>query len=77
MMKEPVKGFSFISHAGIGYIVGSNDAIVYEVTRRNDGILSIQYANIHIVFIWILYMLKLNIGIFVCNELKSEIFNGF
>lgn len=77
MMKEPVKGFSFISHAGIGYIVGSNDAIVYEVTSQNYGILSIQYANMHIVFIWIFCMLKLNIGIFVYNELKTEISNEF
>lgn len=57
--------------------MGSNDAIVYEVTSRNYGILSMQYANIHIVFIWNFYVLKLNIGIFVYNELKLEISNEF
>ncbi|OOZ94694.1 serine kinase [Bacillus cereus] len=31
----------------------------------------------HIVFIWILCMLKLNIEIFGCKELKSEISNEF
>ncbi|KAA0746681.1 serine kinase [Bacillus sp. BH2] len=31
----------------------------------------------HIVFIWILCMLKLNIGIFTYKELKSEISNEF
>ncbi|KAA0785695.1 serine kinase [Bacillus sp. BPN334] len=36
-----------------------------------------KYANVHIVFIWIFSMLKLNIGIFVYNELKSEISNEF
>lgn len=55
--------------------MGSNDTIVYEVTIRNYGLLSIQYANMHIVFIWILYMLKLNIRIFIYYELKLEIFN--
>ncbi|AXK20851.1 serine kinase [Bacillus toyonensis] len=36
-----------------------------------------KYANVHIVFIWIFCMLKSNIGIFVYNELKSEISNEF
>ncbi|ARO21291.1 serine kinase [Bacillus anthracis] len=31
----------------------------------------------HIVFIWNFYMLKLNIEIFICNELKLEISNEF
>ncbi|PGV66527.1 serine kinase [Bacillus cereus] len=31
----------------------------------------------HIVFIWIFCMIKLNIEIFVCNELNSEISNEF
>ncbi|QWG82161.1 serine kinase [Bacillus mycoides] len=31
----------------------------------------------HIVFIWILSMLKLHIKIFICNELKAEISNEF
>ncbi|TSI05669.1 serine kinase [Bacillus sp. HY001] len=29
----------------------------------------------HIVFIWIFCMLKLNIRIFICRELNSEISN--
>ncbi|GAB6419267.1 hypothetical protein bcgnr5410_32500 [Bacillus cereus] len=37
-----------------------------------------QYTrNMHIVFIWDFYMLKLNIEIFICNELKLEISNEF
>lgn len=36
-----------------------------------------KYANMHIVFIWNFYMLKLNIEIFICNELKLEISNEF
>ncbi|OOL10072.1 serine kinase [Bacillus tropicus] len=31
----------------------------------------------HIVFIWNFYMLKLNIKIFICDELKLEISNEF
>ncbi|PFV81969.1 serine kinase [Bacillus sp. AFS059628] len=31
----------------------------------------------HIVFIWIFSVLKLNIGIFVYKELRSEIYNEF
>ncbi|TXR61993.1 serine kinase [Bacillus sp. AR18-7] len=31
----------------------------------------------HIVFIWIFCMLKLNIGIFTYKKLKSEISNEF
>jgi len=36
-----------------------------------------KYANVYIVFIWIFCMLKLNIGIFVYKELKTEISNEF
>ncbi|MDR4323015.1 serine kinase [Bacillus thuringiensis serovar vazensis] len=31
----------------------------------------------HIVFIWIFFMIKLNIRIFVYKELKTEISNEF
>ncbi|AAP28897.1 serine kinase [Bacillus anthracis] len=31
----------------------------------------------HIVFIWIFFMIKLNIRIFVYEELKTEISNEF
>lgn len=49
----------------VGFFINSNSSIF------------MKYANMHIVFIWNFYMLKLNIEIFICNELKLEISNEF
>ncbi|PGZ79761.1 serine kinase [Bacillus cereus] len=37
----------------------------------------LQYANMHIVFIWVFCMLKLYIKILYIKNLKSKISNGF